>query len=39
MVAVHPSTYFLLKMIFFALGQKDATSLCRKSEPEICPGL
>jgi hypothetical protein len=22
-------------MVFFALGQKDATSLCRKSEPEF----
>jgi len=33
------STCFLLKKVFLALRQKDETSLYRKSEAKVCPGL
>ena len=38
-VSVCPSTYFLIKKVFLALGQKNETSLHRKSATEICSGL
>jgi hypothetical protein len=38
-VSVRPSTYFLIKKVFLALGQKNETSLHRKSATEICRGL
>jgi hypothetical protein len=38
-VSVRLSAYFLLKKVFLALRQKDETSLYRKSEAKVCPGL
>ena len=38
-VSVRPSTYFLIKKVFLALGQKNETSLHRKGETEIHRGL
>ena len=38
-VSVCLSTYFLIKKVFLALGQKDETSLHRKGETEIHRGL
>ena len=34
-VSVCPSTYFLIIKVFLALGQKDETSLYKKSETEV----
>jgi len=39
LVSVCLSTYFLIKKVFLALGQKNETSLHRKSATEICRGL
>ena len=38
-VSVRPSTYFLIKKVFLALGQKDETGLHRKGETKIHRGL
>ena len=38
-VSVCLSTYFLIKAVFLALGQKNETNLHRKSATEICSGL
>jgi len=38
-VSVCLSTYFLIKTVFLALGQKNETSLRRKGETEIHRGL
>jgi hypothetical protein len=38
-VSVCLSTYFLIKTVFLALGQKNETSLHRKGETEIHRGL
>jgi hypothetical protein len=39
LVSVCLSTYFLIKKVFLALGQKDETGLHRKGETEIHRGL
>ena len=39
LVSVCLSTYFLIKTVFLALGQKNETSLHRKGETEIYRGL
>ena len=39
LVSVCLSTYFLIKTVFLALGQKNETSLHRKGETEIHRGL